>query len=134
MKKICWLFMSACVALAGCGDTQETKAAQAKKAEEKRIADEDIAFIEKAKSLLLADFKDPYSAVLTKVTLHKKNQSGIPAVCGYVNGKNAYGVYVGERFFVVQPTRITFNVVIDDGEGIMSIQGRQWWLDRYCTP
>ena len=131
MKKVCWLFLSACVALASCGDTQ---AAQAKKVEEKRIADEDIAFIEKAKSLLLADFKDPYSAVFTNVTLHKKNQSDFPAVCGYVNGKNAYGAYVGERFFVVKPTAISFQVAIDDGEGIMRIQGRQWWFDRYCTP
>lgn len=134
MKKVCWLVLSACIALAGCGDTQETKAAQAKKAEEKRIADEDISFIEKAKSLLLEDFKDPYSAVLTNVTLHKENQSGLPAVCGYVNGKNAYGAYVGERFFVVKPTGGIFKVAIDDGEGIMKARGRQWWFDNNCTP
>ncbi len=49
-----------------------------------------------AKKLVAHDLKDPSSAQFRDV--HKTDQ----AVCGEVNGKNAYGAYVGFRHFIVE--------------------------------
>ncbi|QLQ96002.1 hypothetical protein H0910_10085 [Providencia alcalifaciens] len=57
-------------------------------------------FAEKEVSLIL---HDPYTAKFTNVTVSKKNEdknsSVTYRVCGFVNSKNLYGAYTGNKQF-----------------------------------
>lgn len=57
---------------------------------------EGLGRIGAAKKLVTHDLKDPSSAQFRDV--HKTDQ----AVCGEVNGKNAYGAYAGFQHFIVE--------------------------------
>ncbi|EJL22694.1 hypothetical protein PMI01_04933 [Caulobacter sp. AP07] len=61
---------------------------------------EGLGRIGAAKKLIAHDLKDPSSALFREV--HKTDQ----AVCGEVNGKNAYGAYAGFRHFIVESGNI----------------------------
>lgn len=57
--------------------------------------------VEDAKKLVAHDLKDPSSAQFRDVKKTGK------AVCGEVNGKNAYGAYVGFKHFIVEGDTVT---------------------------
>lgn len=54
-------------------------------------------FVEDAKTVLASDLKDPAAAQFRGLFIGGFN--GVQALCGEVNGKNAYGAYVGYRRF-----------------------------------
>jgi hypothetical protein len=58
-----------------------------------------------AKKLVADQLRDPASAQFREVKVVKQ-QDGSEAVCGEVNGKNAYGGYVGFRGFVVHGSEV----------------------------
>lgn len=45
------------------------------------------------------DLKDPYSAMLERVQA-TRDPGGVITVCGFINGKNSFGAYVGAKPFV----------------------------------
>jgi hypothetical protein len=56
--------------------------------------------IQVVKAGVAEGMKDPESARFSGEMLAAKNSKGIITVCGYVNGKNSYGGYVGKSPFV----------------------------------
>lgn len=58
-----------------------------------------------AKKLVANRLRDPSSAQFRNVQVVKQ-QDGTSAVCGEVNGKNAYGGYVGFQSFVVKGSEV----------------------------
>lgn len=58
-----------------------------------------------AKKLVADQLRDPASAQFREVKVVKQ-QDGSEAVCGEVNGKNAYGGYVGFQGFVVHGSEV----------------------------
>jgi len=56
-----------------------------------------------AKEAVLNQLKDPAAAQFRNITYHERTR----AVCGEVNGKNAYGGYVGFRPFAFADGRAT---------------------------
>jgi hypothetical protein len=63
------------------------------------LAGDKALIIEVAKKHLTYNFKDPGSAQYRNVVVTDQKN-----VCGEVNGKNAYGAYVGfRRFYVIGP-------------------------------
>ncbi len=59
--------------------------------------------IKKAKETVANELRDPESAQFRNISKTKKNEFGVVTVCGEVNGKNAYGGYVGYQRFVNNP-------------------------------
>jgi len=64
---------------------------------------------ELAKTRVRLMLKDPESARFSYV----RYQEGSHYICGYVNAKNSYGGYVGDRTFVVGDGQ----AILGDGEG-----------------
>jgi hypothetical protein len=67
--------------------------------------------VKKSKNVLVENYKDPTSAQFTKIVVSEDRVLGsfgemiiTNTVCGYVNGKNSYGGYVGSEYFYVQWT------------------------------
>jgi hypothetical protein len=58
-----------------------------------------------AEKLVADQMRDPASAQFREVKVVKQ-QDGSEAVCGEVNGKNAFGGYVGFRGFVVHGSEV----------------------------
>lgn len=102
------LVVVACLALAGCKDN----------------------LVETVKQQAAAQLRDPSSAQFRNVT---RNQV---FVCGEINGKNAYGAYVGfKRFYGTEST-----ATIDPGDDGPTFEGKPFLkeiFDRswasYCT-
>lgn len=63
-------------------------------AQAKAVADEAMQYIRR-------QMKDPDSAKFSLVTVNTGRQGEGLFVCGFVNAKNSYGGYAGERPFVV---------------------------------
>ncbi|MEW9304751.1 hypothetical protein [Labrys neptuniae] len=63
---------------------------------EKRIGEKGIAEIN---GLMGRALKDPYSAQLKLLSLHRSKEN-VDSYCGAVNAKNEFGGYVGFRLFV----------------------------------
>lgn len=62
--------------------------------------------VENAKTYIVADFKDPYSAKFEDIFIGRA-KNGNPVVCGTVNGKNSYGAYTGrKRFYYMESGKI----------------------------
>lgn len=62
--------------------------------------------IKKAKEDVSNELRDPSSAQFRNISQTEKKsllEFGVVTVCGEVNGKNAYGGYVGFQRFVSQP-------------------------------
>lgn len=59
--------------------------------------------IKKAKETVANELRDPESAQFRNIITKKTNEFGGVTVCGEVNGKNAYGGYVGYQRFVNNP-------------------------------
>lgn len=59
--------------------------------------------IKAAKEIVASELRDPESAQFRNISKTKKNEFGVVTVCGEVNGKNAYGGYVGYQRFVNSP-------------------------------
>lgn len=62
--------------------------------------------IKKAKETVASQLRDPESAQFRNIIKTEKTsllEFGIVTVCGEVNGKNAFGGYVGFQRFVSQP-------------------------------
>lgn len=62
--------------------------------------------IKKAKADVSNELRDPGSAQFRNISKTEKKsllEFGVVTVCGEVNGKNAYGGYVGFQRFVSQP-------------------------------
>lgn len=73
----------------------------------------------KAKSAASASLLDPDSAKFRSVRIAGNN------VCGEINGKNAFGAYVGFKRFAYLSKTIS---VIDDGGFNSEL------IDKYCNP
>jgi len=59
--------------------------------------------IKMAKETVASELRDPDSAQFRNIIESKENEWGVVTVCGEVNGKNAYGGYVGYQRFVNSP-------------------------------
>lgn len=66
-----------------------------------------VSWIENAKKLVKGMMKDPDSVQFRNVYFTRRNQLGVPMVCGYVNSKNALGGYTGFQGFLSGGTRET---------------------------
>lgn len=77
---------------------------------------------DKAKELVANELRDPSSAQFRDVEVVKQ-KDGSSAVCGEVNGKNAYGGYAGFQSFTVRGTEVFLranDVDIRDGAAIQA--------------
>lgn len=83
-------------------DAAKVKAELDRAETEKKIAEsknrELDEFIKKAQIILTKDFKDPESAKFTDIVVV---DGYFRSLCGYVNGKNSYGAYVGRKRFYI---------------------------------
>lgn len=78
------------------------------------------ALVEKAKSTITRDLKDPESARFRNLGIYKSTTGkGGVSVCGEINAKNSYGAYTGYRKFVVNDDW----GVIDGEEGGLTYDG-----------
>lgn len=57
------------------------------------------ADVKAVKAAVNEALKDPTSAIFGKLKAVKSN-SGVITVCGFVNGKNSFGGYVGQKPFI----------------------------------
>ncbi|MBM2883944.1 zinc ribbon domain-containing protein [Chromobacterium phragmitis] len=65
---------------------------------------EDKAILQ-AQEMVRTSLKDPSTAIFRDVAFHKEKQDGPYTsgyVCGFINGKNSFGVMAGERRFVAR--------------------------------
>lgn len=58
-----------------------------------------------AMDIVRKQLKDPESARFSHVTYQKRTNN----ICGYVNAKNSYGGYVGDRSFVIVNGRVNLS-------------------------
>lgn len=58
------------------------------------------AFVKKSKDYITRNYKDPLGAQFTSLVV--SDSSFRRSLCGYVNGKNSYGAFVGARRFFIQ--------------------------------
>lgn len=78
----------------------------------------DANLIEQAKKKVAAELRDPASAQFREVHTAPQKGRSTPAVCGEVNGRNAYGGYAGfQKFYVLGD-----EVRLDPGEGLGSLE------------
>lgn len=73
----------------------------------------------RAKAVVKSGLYDPNSAVFERVV----HVPGAGVTCGFVNGKNRYGAYVGATAFIVEPSGL---VIFSPGgdTGVGSLEGR----------
>jgi len=82
-----------------------------------------LAAVESAKALVAERFKDPSSVQFRNIVAYgNATPPSIAMLCGQVNGKNAYGGYVGFRRFVSNGGA---SVEIEDAENSRSMN-RLW--------
>ncbi|HEF2140047.1 TPA: hypothetical protein R9C75_000724 [Escherichia coli] len=92
-----------------------------------------------AKDRISSLMKDPDSAKFESVTFHQTSEGEgepfIGYVCGYVNAKNSFGAYTGNKAFIVKTkitndgkTIATSDVVMDDGQ----VSNFQALVDKRC--
>lgn len=91
--------------------TEEQKAA---KAEQSRKDAQRYVVIERGKKAVLARLKDPDSAQFGQVTYR---EPGI--ACGFVNARNSFGGYTGEKRFLSLGSSET--TVLEDDEGFAGL-------------
>lgn len=60
-------------------------------------------FVAKAKSDITSGFNDPSTVQWRNLFVSVTSDSKPPTLCGELNGKNAYGAYVGFKRFVANP-------------------------------
>lgn len=86
-------FFSIAIAVSGCGPNEAETAAEA--AKQKKIIENEK--IEQLKDKLKNNLKDPTSALFKDIRYLPDSNS----LCGQINGKNAFGGYVGFKWFGV---------------------------------
>lgn len=87
MKRVFELIISiALMSAVGAVGAEPTKA---------KLSKEDASLIKKLKEEVASELNDPNSAQFRNVALNRKTKT----ICGEINGKNAYGGYVGFRWF-----------------------------------
>lgn len=64
----------------------------------KGLSPDQVAFVKVAKQNVVSNFRDPVSVQYRNVFISKTGETAL--LCGEINGKNAYGGYVGFRAFV----------------------------------
>lgn len=64
----------------------------------KPLTTDQVAFVKIAKQNVVRNFRDPVNVQYRNVYISKTGENAI--LCGEVNGKNAYGGFVGFRSFV----------------------------------
>jgi len=77
---------------------------------------------EKAKNMVIGQLKDPESARFGEIWA-LQGSNGERAVCGYVNARNSYGGYTGEKMFTLSELRVIF-----EGDSLGDL------LPKICTP
>jgi hypothetical protein len=73
--------------------------------------------VEKVKTAVAKSLKDPESARFNSPFVASKNSKGI-TVCGFVNAKNSYGGYTGDKPFLVGGDGDLFTMVSVGGTEI----------------
>lgn len=104
------------------------------KADQKRPAAEDPVIVN-ARSVIRRKLKDPNSARFgTMSRAMRPNVRGEPTdtICGYVNAKNSFGGYTGERPFVYFVKDQSVYVVDGGGKGVES-QLAATVYNNFCT-
>lgn len=100
MRKVALIFIISAL-LVGCGDNEQAAISQAKKSIARML-------------------KDPDSAKFEDVTLKRSEESvdnqPIGYVCGYVNGKNAFGAYAGSVRFVAKTVLYKSGAIVVDAQ------------------
>lgn len=59
--------------------------------------------------------KDPFSARYRGVLVHRDKQ-GDYVFCGYINSKNSFGAYTGERLFIAMTEGSIAEASLSDGQ------------------
>ncbi|WP_051230968.1 hypothetical protein [Kaistia adipata] len=88
------------------------------------LSDADKAAVEASVRLHM---KDPYSAVFGNM-FAVRDSSGVMHVCGYVNGKNSFGAYIGDQPYLVSgaPGAFTFGGVGGQESATFLVQQSCW--------
>ena len=80
------------------------------------------------KSGVTAALKDPTSAIFGEMKAAKATTDGVVTVCGYVNGKNSFGGYVGNQPYVGVVTASGSFVVVAMG----GVESRTYAVYSVC--
>lgn len=72
------------------------------------------AEIDSAKKAVISQLKDPESARFGEIWA-LSGTNGKRSVCGYINAKNSYGGYTGEKMFSI----ISSDSVVIQGDGVL---------------
>lgn len=100
MRKVALIFIISAL-LVGCGDNEQVAISQAKKSIARMLKDPDSA-----------KFED----VTLKISEESVDNQPIGYVCGYVNGKNAFGAYAGSVRFVAKTVLYKSGAIVMDAQ------------------
>lgn len=83
------------VLFGGCGISAMQSLKPMPRIPERELTDNERRLVERAVTI---NFFDPYSAVVSFLKLYSRE-----GYCGYVNAKNRFGGYTGDRMYLVTP-------------------------------
>lgn len=91
---------------------------------------EQANFVGISKEALVANYKDPTGAQFTNLVIVNDTEDKSKYLCGWVNGKNSYGGYVGAKMFFVKWSgsgldQLKINHIWTEGEEVAKTQYEQ---------